>query len=242
MLLNDASWLRQNVAERFLIFCKLERAAGAVPPGWDWPSFLAAAALRLAEPLDEEDASQRWGGENFFAGAFGGRSLRFTADVVYGFNYTLATHLGLVEVEARPKFFDTLEERIYGRLPGLLAAAADRAAGAPAPLDPAQQVLWAQLHSCRRPADEADLRMFDDVGGWEAWKGLLWEMGDPAEALGLIKVRTRAGGGRGTSLAFKHPLHWWSADRPPSLALLPNALLSPCTCPPDRPAGFLRQR
>ncbi|KIZ02325.1 hypothetical protein MNEG_5635 [Monoraphidium neglectum] len=166
---NDGySWLKQHVAERFLLFCKLAYAAGALPPAWDWRAFLAVAGPLIAEPMSKQDARERWGGENIFAGALGGRSLRWTADTIFGFNYMLAQHENLVEKEARPEF-RPLFEQIFNRLPQLLAAA-------------------------RSAADGADASMFDDVGGVEAWARLLEEMEDPAEALGLIQVCVWRGG------------------------------------------------
>ncbi|GBF98315.1 hypothetical protein Rsub_10978 [Raphidocelis subcapitata] len=175
MLADDASWLKQGVAECFLLFCKLARAADALPPGWDWRAFLAAAAPLLDVPLPKEDAKELWDGENFFAGMLGGRSLRFTATVIYGFDFVAAGHPPSAEADARPEF-RPLRKRIFLRLPKLLAAA--NAASAPA-APPARRTGGGA-------AGGADARVFDDVGGGEAWARLLEEMDDPAETLGLV--------------------------------------------------------
>ncbi|KAG2493057.1 hypothetical protein HYH03_008720 [Edaphochlamys debaryana] len=76
---------RDTILFDFLVFCKLAVKQGVVPPGWDWPAFLAAAEGAVGEWFDKEDAKEKWGGENIFRGMMsGGRSLRFTAEVVYG--------------------------------------------------------------------------------------------------------------------------------------------------------------
>lgn len=73
------------------VFCKLAVAHGVVPQGgqgqgssWDWAAFLRTAAGLLPYAFEKSDAQEKWGGENVFAAAMGGRSLRLTAETVMG--------------------------------------------------------------------------------------------------------------------------------------------------------------
>jgi hypothetical protein len=74
-------------------FCKLALRAGVVPVApvapstavpWDWRAFLAQAAELVTSAFDKRDAQDKYGRENVFAGMLGGRSLRYTATLVYG--------------------------------------------------------------------------------------------------------------------------------------------------------------
>jgi len=75
-----------SVAAEFLLFAKLVVLAKALPKEgeWDWPSFLAKAAGMVGYAFEKSDANERWGGENVFAVVTGGRSLRYTGEIVYG--------------------------------------------------------------------------------------------------------------------------------------------------------------
>lgn len=68
----------------FMAFCLLGAQNSVVPVGWDWPAFLKVAANFVCYAFEKSDAQERWGGENVFAVQMGGRSLRFTAEHVYG--------------------------------------------------------------------------------------------------------------------------------------------------------------
>lgn len=68
----------------FLVFCVLAKRKGVIPADWPWPDFLRAAVRWMPYAFEKSDAQERWGNENFFSGAMGGRSLRYTAFVVYG--------------------------------------------------------------------------------------------------------------------------------------------------------------
>jgi hypothetical protein len=72
-----------SVLRHFLVFCKLAVAHGVIPHGWDWPAFLRVAAGLLRFAFEKEDAHAKWGGENVFSAMMGGRSLRYTGEVVY---------------------------------------------------------------------------------------------------------------------------------------------------------------
>jgi hypothetical protein len=76
------------VALDFLAFCKLAAARRAVPAGWDWAGVCAQAASLLPYAFEKSDAQEKWGGENVFAAAMGGRSLRATAEAVLGSSCT----------------------------------------------------------------------------------------------------------------------------------------------------------
>eukprot|EP00971_Amphidinium_carterae_P155761 3088601-Amphidinium_carterae.1 len=75
---------RHEIANDFLLFCKLAAKQGVVPSGWDWPAFLAVATRLLPYAFEKSDAQEKYGRENVFAAAMGGRSLRYTAEIVYG--------------------------------------------------------------------------------------------------------------------------------------------------------------
>lgn len=159
--------VKSNLILRFYAFCRQCAAAGELPPAWDWPAFLAAAAPRLAAPLDKAGAKELWGGENIFVGALSGRSLRFTATQVYGVDYT-----GRFE-DTRPEF-QALWRDMKPCAPALL-----KLMGAP------REALGEAV-----TPKERDARMFDAVGGAAAWAGFWGRVGDPAAEMGL-KVRAQ---------------------------------------------------
>ena len=75
-----------GLVQDFLVFCKLAVARGVVPRAWAWAPFLKVAAAELLYSIEKSDAVDKWGMENVspvFA-AMGGRSLRLTAEFVYG--------------------------------------------------------------------------------------------------------------------------------------------------------------
>ena len=77
----------QSNAFDFLVFCVLASRRNVVPPGWDWLAFFKVASQFVCFAFEKSDAQERWGGENVFSaltGSNGGRSLRYTAEVVYG--------------------------------------------------------------------------------------------------------------------------------------------------------------
>ena len=74
----------EDLLDDFLAFCKLTAAAKALPPGWAWPPFLRLASANIHFNFEKSDAQDKYGSENFFAPAFGGRSLRATAGAIYG--------------------------------------------------------------------------------------------------------------------------------------------------------------
>ncbi|WIA33296.1 hypothetical protein OEZ86_006436 [Tetradesmus obliquus] len=82
--LYDPEATSDTVAADFLTFCKLAVKAGVLPAGWDWPGFLRKAQGLLPCAFEKSDAKDKWGGENVFAAAMGGRSLRYTGELVYG--------------------------------------------------------------------------------------------------------------------------------------------------------------
>lgn len=75
----------EPIAPDFLVFCLLAVERGAVPSNWDWTAFLEVAATLLPYAFEKQDAKEKWGGENIFSPfTTGGRSLRHTAQTVYG--------------------------------------------------------------------------------------------------------------------------------------------------------------
>ena len=73
-----------EIARDFLVFCRLARLAGALPERWDWPAYLRHAAPMLRFAFEKSDAQDKYGSENVFRAALGGRSLRATAEAIYG--------------------------------------------------------------------------------------------------------------------------------------------------------------
>ena len=73
-----------EITKYFLIFCRLAEERKVVPPRWDWTAFLQQAGQHLRYAFEKSDAQKKWGGENIFSAATGGRSLRYTAEVIYG--------------------------------------------------------------------------------------------------------------------------------------------------------------
>jgi hypothetical protein len=75
-----------GIVRSFLTFCKLALKNGVVPSKWDWTAFTKVATEHLIYAFEKSDAQEKYGGENVFDAAMGGRSLRFTAEQVYGTN------------------------------------------------------------------------------------------------------------------------------------------------------------
>jgi hypothetical protein len=83
--LYDPEHTGDTIVADFLVFCKLAVRNGVVPQrGWDWGRFLNKAAELLGFAFEKDDAKEKYGGENVFSAAMGGRSLRATAEFVYG--------------------------------------------------------------------------------------------------------------------------------------------------------------
>eukprot|EP00976_Prorocentrum_cordatum_P106765 1194518-Prorocentrum_minimum.AAC.3 len=77
-----------SVTTELLVFCKLAVKKAVVPPGWDWKAFLDKALGLVGYAFEKSDAKKKYGGENVFSAAMGGRSLRFTGEVIYGSSVT----------------------------------------------------------------------------------------------------------------------------------------------------------
>lgn len=73
-----------SIMKDFLVFCKLAVQRCVVPASWDWITFLKQASLQLPYAFEKSDAQEKWGSENVFSAMMGGRSLRFTAEIIYG--------------------------------------------------------------------------------------------------------------------------------------------------------------
>jgi len=114
--LYDPHSTNDTITEDFLIFCKLAVKHQVIPPGWNWRIFLTTAAGLLPYAFEKSDAKEKWGGENVFAGAMGGRSLRYTGEVVYG-----SSCMGTGEVEDE-RDLGELEEEVTGNWGKLIGA------------------------------------------------------------------------------------------------------------------------
>jgi hypothetical protein len=80
--------LKARIVLDFLLFLKLAVAKGAIPAlDWEYKKLLSAAAKLLSAFFNKaQDAISKYGSENIFAVSSGGRSLRYTAEQVYGTN------------------------------------------------------------------------------------------------------------------------------------------------------------
>jgi hypothetical protein len=54
-----------------------------IPEGWKWGAFLAKAVKFVIFAFEKRDAHVRWGRENVFHATMGGRSLRYTGEIIY---------------------------------------------------------------------------------------------------------------------------------------------------------------
>lgn len=80
-----------DIVLEFLAFCKLAKAKNVLPVYWDWKTFLSVAAKLLRYAFEKSDAQEKYGGENVFSAAMGGRSLRLTGELIYGSGVTEGT-------------------------------------------------------------------------------------------------------------------------------------------------------
>lgn len=73
-----------SVVLDFLLFCIAATLRGVLPSDiWNWKEFLNVARPLLLCGFSKDDAQEKYGSENIFAGVMGGRSLRFTGNMVY---------------------------------------------------------------------------------------------------------------------------------------------------------------
>ena len=83
--LYDPGHTKQTIAADFLVFCHMALFVGAVPvDNWDWVSCLDTFGHLLNYTFEKSDAGDKYGRENVFAVMMGGRSLRATAEIIYG--------------------------------------------------------------------------------------------------------------------------------------------------------------
>lgn len=82
--LYDDNATPRSIVSDFLIFCKLAVLNKVVPPNFSWSLCLTKARRLLPYAFEKSDAQEKYGGENVFAAATGGRSLRATGEGVYG--------------------------------------------------------------------------------------------------------------------------------------------------------------
>jgi len=82
--LYDPDHSPEEVVLDFLVFCRLAVAHGALPEDWNWSAFLAVAEGLIPYAFEKSDAQEKYGSENVFSAAMGGRSLRYTGEIIYG--------------------------------------------------------------------------------------------------------------------------------------------------------------
>ena len=74
----------QEKLQEFLIFCKLAVQNNVAPSTLSWAMVLDKALDLIGYAFEKSDAQEKYGSENVFAAMTGGRSLRFTAEAIYG--------------------------------------------------------------------------------------------------------------------------------------------------------------
>jgi hypothetical protein len=101
------------------------------------PRFLKAAAELLPYAFEKSDAKEKWGGENIFRAIMGGRSLRYTGEVVYGVS---ASEMGM---GSGGQAFERVSEEVEGNWRQLVKSGeVFESVGGVA--------LWKQLHGALR--------------------------------------------------------------------------------------------
>jgi len=78
----------RDLVQDFLLFCRLAMEQGVIPQVWSWPGFLTVAGRLLPFSFEKSEAKEKYGSENVFQAAMGGRSLRYTGELVYGSSHT----------------------------------------------------------------------------------------------------------------------------------------------------------
>lgn len=132
---------KNTICEDFLIFCKLAVKHGVIPPNWDWARFLKKAVELLPYAFEKSDAKEKWGGENVFSAAMGGRSLRYIGEVVYGTSIMGAMGGAGIGKGDDGVAFEGLSEEIEGNWKQLVKG------GGEVFNDVGGVAVWKQLHS-----------------------------------------------------------------------------------------------
>ena len=162
----------------FLLFVKQCLAKGAIPAlNWDYSKLLKAAPRLLNKPFAKQgDAIQKYGGENVFDVASGWRSLRWTAEHVYGTNVqNPAFSSDPVYLRIKAEIYRVLPIHLdQPVLPGMHPGYQVRL-----PDSPQQQAALKRLMALepQQDADEAKREeleeLFSDVGGLSAWRAMI---------------------------------------------------------------------
>jgi hypothetical protein len=161
----------------FLLFVKQCLAKGAVPAlSWDYAKLLKAAPRLLNRPFAKQrDAIDKYGGENVFDASSGGRSLRYTAEHVYG------TSVGNPAF-SRDAAYVRIKAEIYRVLPIVLdqpvLPGVPQGYQVAMPDSPQQQAALKRLMGVgKQDADEAKREeleeLFSEVGGLAAWRAMI---------------------------------------------------------------------
>jgi splicing suppressor protein 51 len=77
----DSDATKDSVVGDFIIFALLSVKNNVLPSDWHWSKFLKEALHLIPYAFEKSDAQKKYGRENVF---MGGRSLRLTAEIVYG--------------------------------------------------------------------------------------------------------------------------------------------------------------
>ena len=80
----DSDATNLDIIKDFLIFCKLAKIRSIIPElNWNWNELLIIALKLLPFAFEKSDAQTKYGSENVFTTMNGGRSLRFTGELIY---------------------------------------------------------------------------------------------------------------------------------------------------------------
>lgn len=76
-----------EILKDFYVFCCLLKLRNMLPKDWDWKEFLTITKRLICFAFEKSDASEKYGTENIFVASLGGRSLRFTSSIIYGYSH-----------------------------------------------------------------------------------------------------------------------------------------------------------
>jgi hypothetical protein len=117
--LYDQERTASELAQDFLVFCRLALARAGLPDGWSWPAFLSTAASLLPFAFERCDAREKHGGPE------GARQLREVGNTIYGsqvvvyslggFGQTSCCRLLLTFAQVHLEEEDQMAQKMYNR-------------------------------------------------------------------------------------------------------------------------------
>lgn len=143
----------------FLLFCKLASSKNVIPQlDWDWKKLLVSASRLLgAGEFTKENAIKLYGSENVFDINRGGRSLRYTAELVY---CTCCTNPDW----SKDKDYIRIKDEIHQLFPIIL----------PTTISNENMIVFADSEQFNKNIIiKGDEEIFNECGGAIIWKNLV---------------------------------------------------------------------